>query len=196
MFFIFSWSTLDDWCLNYSTIQLCRFTTNSSWITLWASKGYSLFGQSHTKLITPRTSQISKIFKKLLFQRTFIYIHKKTQTIGFLCFLKTGDSRVETILRLNEISEFSNSYSTTVALNLNPQFQKTINLCRSFSMSSDFSHHPYLVHFGGIFPKCLGRFYTLVRFYHSKLVDFKQGNIHRLVIFFSLITIDLTNKNW
>ena len=56
------------------------------------------------------------------------------------------------------------------------------------------THYPYLLHLGGIFPKCLGRFYSLVRFYHSKLVDFKQGNIHRLVIFFSLITIDLTNK--
>ena len=51
------------------------------------------------------------------------------------------------------------------------------------------THYPYLIHLGGIFPKCLGRFYSLVRFYHSKLVNFKQGNIHRLVIFFiSLIS--------
>ena len=50
------------------------------------------------------------------------------------------------------------------------------------------------IHLSGTFPKCLGRFYTLVRFYRSESVNFKQGNIHRLVIFFSLITIDLTNK--
>jgi hypothetical protein len=32
-------------------------------ITLWASKGYPLFSQSHTKLITPRTSQNFKLSK-------------------------------------------------------------------------------------------------------------------------------------
>ena len=62
-FFMFSESTLDDWCLNYLTIRLCRFTTNSSWITLWASKVYPLFGQFHTKLITPRTFQKSNLSK-------------------------------------------------------------------------------------------------------------------------------------
>ena len=63
-FLFYSQSTLDDWCLNYSTIWLCRFTTNSSRNTLWASYGYPLFSQFHTELITLSTSQNSKNCQK------------------------------------------------------------------------------------------------------------------------------------
>ena len=43
-----------------------KLTTSLSWITLWASKGYPLFSQSHTELATlstvPKLSKLSKNF--------------------------------------------------------------------------------------------------------------------------------------
>ena len=64
-----------------------KLTTSLSWITLWASKGYPLFGQFHTKLITPRTFPKSQIIKKLCIKLdTLIYMYIKPQNTFYFNF--------------------------------------------------------------------------------------------------------------